>query len=124
MAATRKRLAPKGVRKDTARGRVPHVEVLMVGELPARRLTNRTTRYRDAMAEVRKKAKGKGGGGWARIATFDSPNGAAAVRRALLKGERPIDGKVSDWEIESRRTRDNAGELAGSELYVRLKGGR
>jgi hypothetical protein len=72
---------------------------------------------RDPVVQVRKKV---GKGKWASIATFTAPNGAAAVRRAILAGERPIDGKLTDWEIESRRTRDRHGELSGSELYVKL----
>lgn len=110
-AAPRKKAAPVRKRRD------PEVSVKAVGELPQHQ-TARTTRYARAMAEVRAKVKR---GTWASIATFDSPNGAAAVRRAILNGERPIDGQLKEWEIESMRMRDAAGQIIGSELYVKLK---
>ena len=121
--ATR-RIAPKKgvVKKKPARAprRDPQVQVSVVGDLPPdqRHHNARSMRYQAAMAQVRKMGKGKG---WASIATFDSANGAAAVKRAILRGERPVDGKLSDWEVESRRVRDDAGTITGSALYVRLK---
>ena len=118
MATPRKR---KGV---TARGRGSAsalVKIRAVTEPPrSRRSISATqTRYRDAMAQVRKKGKGRG---WFEIATFASVTGAAVVRRGMLAGERLIDGKLSDWEIESRRLHDDDGRAIGSALYVKLKG--
>lgn len=99
--------------------RDPVIEVKVVDELPVTRVTanERSTRYARAMAEVR--AKGVTGK-WASIATFDGANGAASVRRDMLRGERQIDGRLADWAIESRRIRDAAGSIVGSELYVQL----
>lgn len=108
-------VASKAARRD------PVVEVKAVkGELPDQPMGDHTrrTRYARAMAEVRAKV---GAGTWASIATFDTPTGAAGVRRAIYRGERPIDGRLSEWEIEARRTYDDADVAVGSELYVRLK---
>lgn len=112
--APRKKVVPKA--KKVGR-RDPVVAVRKVGSELPRHATPRSMRYRDAMAQVRSFGKRAG---WASIATFDSPNGAAQVRREILAGRRPIDGRLDDWEIESRRTRDDAGEITGSELFVRL----
>lgn len=76
--------------------------------------------YRDAMAQVRKKGRAAWGK-WFLIATFQSPNGAASVKRQLLTGRKPVDGLVREWDIETRRTRGDDGELDGSQLYVRMK---
>lgn len=110
---------PKTTRKRVAPRRDPAMKVRKVDGLPPqhRSSTARVLRYQTAMAEVRKMGKGV----WAVIAEYDSPNGAAAVRRAIIAGERPIDGRLAEWEIETRRTRDGDGVLTGSELYVRLK---
>lgn len=97
--------------------RDPQVGVWVVDALPPP-ASKRSSRYAEAMAEVRATvAKGT----WACIAVFDSPAGAAQVKREILAGKRVVDGKLSDWDVESRRTRDDSGELNGSELYVRLR---
>jgi hypothetical protein len=51
-----------------------------------------------------------------RLATFAGKSGANSVRRALVNGDYPVDGKVSDWELVARR---NAG--GGSTLFATLK---
>lgn len=117
MATARKR---KGV---TARGRGSAsalVKVRAVTEPPSSRRTISVTqrKYQAAMAQVRKKGKGRG---WFEIATYASATGAAVVKREMLAGKRLIDGKLSDWEIESRRLHDDDGRVIGSALYVRLK---
>lgn len=114
MAGTKK-LAPKA-----SRGRGIQVKVKAVDGLPERKrsVDSRQTRYRDAMAQVRKKGKR---GGWHEIATYQSPTGAAVVRREMLAGGRLIDGRVGDWDIETRRLHDAAGVVIGSALYVKLK---
>lgn len=99
--------------------RDPQVGVWAVDQLPPP-ASKRSSRYADAMAEVRQTLPR---GTWACIAVFDSTAGAAQVKREILAGKRIVDGKVSDWDVESRRTRDEAGELTGSELYVRLRAG-
>lgn len=121
MAAGKGRLAPKkGVsRPKTGASRDPVVKVRAVKELPASRPpSHRSMRYADAMAEVR--AKGKRGG-WHQIATFETGDGATIVRRRIMAGERPVDGKVADWDIEARRLRDDDGTVIGSGLYVKLR---
>lgn len=70
------------------------------------------------MAKIRKKGKRSG---WHQLATFTSAPGAAVVRREMLAGKRLIDGKVTDWDIETRRLHDDDGQTVGSALYVRLK---
>lgn len=96
------------------------VRVRPVSSLPDRQRTisKRQLRYRDAMASVRKKGKGRG---WFSIAQFASASGAAVVRREMLAGTRLIDGKVSDWDIETRRIHDAGGKVIGSELFVKLR---
>lgn len=110
-------MATRRPKPKAAAARVePTVAVQAVDELPHYR-DPRTDRYRVAMAEVRKKGRGK----WFQVATFESPNGAADVRRAITRRERPIDGKLTEWEIESRRLRDDRGDVIGSGLFVKLK---
>lgn len=93
------------------------------GELPKARRGDqaRTMRYATAMAEVRRKV---GPGTWASIATFGAAAGAAGVRRHILRGDRPIDGRLSEWDIEARRVYGEDGQATGSELFVRLKAPR
>lgn len=93
------------------------MQVKAVDKLPAV-VSARSNRYRDAMAQARAKVRK---GRWVSIAVFESPTGASQVKRSILRGERPIDGKLSEWEIETRRVRDSAGTVTGSELFVRLK---
>lgn len=113
-------MTPKGARAKGGHRDGVGISVQAVTDLPDATPHPLAVQYRDAMAQVR--AKGKGAvGKWHRIATFASPNGATAVKRKMLRGDKLIDGKVSDWEIESRRTRDTRGVLNGSQLYVRLK---
>lgn len=114
--ATRKKLTPKKAR--AARGAVVKVRAVTEPPAPLRSVSSRQRRYQAAMAAVRKKGKG---GGWHEIATFDSASGAAVVKRDMLRGDRLIDGKLSDWEIETRRLHNDVDAVIGSALYVRLK---
>lgn len=124
MAATKKKAPRKMVPKtrggggDSWRGSTVKVRPVSEPPAPQRGVSSRSLRYQKAMAQVRKKGKA---GGWHEIATYASPAGAAVVRREILAGTRAIDGKVSDWVIESRRTHDDDGRVTGSALYVRLK---
>lgn len=120
MAAGRK-IAPKGAGKRSGGGAGnARVRVKSVPALPGRQRTVSSTqrRYQEAMAKVR--AKGKRGG-WHSIAEYKSASGAAMVRRDILAGRRLIDGKVADWDIETRRIHDGNGKAIGSELFVKLR---
>lgn len=86
--------------------------VVKVDQLPPPRRTgpnSRTLRYQTKLAEIRKGAKV---GEPCILARFKGPGGAGLVRRRILAGETPVDGKVSDWEFDARRVDD------GSVLYA------
>lgn len=106
--------AKKAVAKRVERPRITKdVKSKVVKEIPPQRKPDRRTQaYAEAMADVRKV---NGRGKPTIIAEFTSPSGASSVRRMMLRGERPIDGKLSDWVIQARR------HDGGSTLYVTLR---
>lgn len=117
------RTAKKAVKKVVAKGvvkksRDPVITTDLRGaavdELPVeeRKVSDRQLRYQTAMRKVREEV---GAGKWVPIATFAGRGGATQVRRAIEKGERPIDGDAGDWGIQSRTNADG-----GSTLWVRL----
>lgn len=87
-----------------------------VDELPPRPRASspRTNRYAEVLKAVREEV---GAGKWVPIATFAGRGGATVVKRALVAGERPVDGDVSDWAFEARK--DDQG---GSVLWAQLQG--
>lgn len=96
-------------------------------DLPAGQMVNsRTMRFAIQMAEVRALVRDKKikSGQWVPIAEFQSARGAAEVKAAMVRGERPVDGVLEDWDIEARRATDEDGRTArGSVLWVNLRAG-
>ncbi len=122
MATKRPAVKAKVVKKATARTvkrpePIITTDVLaaVVDEIPAQRYgrSGRSMRYANVMADVRAKV---GAGKAVRVATFAGRGGANVVRRALERGERPVDGELSDWEFATRVMGDGT-----SVLYVTLK---
>ena len=76
-------------------------------------------RYRDTMQKIRKEV---GVGKPVALAYFVSGTGAYEARRAILRGERLIDGKLSDWDLQARKVdvMDVAFEKYGSVLFATL----
>lgn len=121
MATARKKPVAKVVKKPPASGKSPaprlttDVVSSVVDEIPPLRTsTSRRMRYARVMADIREKV---GVGRPVLIATFVGKSGASTVRRQLLNGEKPVDGRVADWEIEARRM-----DSGGSCLYCTLRG--
>ena len=80
---------------------------------PLRTSTSRKYRYARVMREIRDKV---GPGRPVLIAEFVGKSGASTVRRQLLNGLKPVDGAVTDWELDARRF-----DTGGSALYCTLK---
>lgn len=92
---------------------VEDVKGAVVDELPKVHRNGRTQRFASVMREVREEV---GAGKWVQIATFVGNGGAGVARRAMLSGNRPIDGDVSEWDIAARKV-----DGGGSALFVRLR---
>ena len=107
-------VAKKGPSKSPPKPRITkNVAKGVVKAVPPRNRPDRRTQvYAEAMAQVREV---NGRGVPTVIAEFSSPTGATTVRRLMMQGQRPIDGKLSDWDIQARR------HDGGSTLYVTLK---
>lgn len=89
------------------------VTAAVVDEVPpSGNARGRTMRYANVLAEVRAKV---GKGKPVIIATYTSRQSATFAKKAMENGERPVDGKVSDWRFTARRTGDG-----GSVLYAEL----
>lgn len=90
------------------------VTAAVVDEIPpARTATARRFRYANVLAEVREKV---GPGKAVKIAEFTGRSGATTVRRELVNGHKPVDGRVEDWEFTARRL-----DGGGSCLYAVLR---
>lgn len=114
--------AVAGGRKSTSYTgpREPHITELadvqarVVDEIPpARGSGERKWRYAKVLREIREQV---GAGKPVVVAEFIGRTGASTVRRALMTGERPVDGAVGDWQFDARR----GGEQGGSTLYATL----
>lgn len=77
-------------------------------------------RYRDTMQKIRAEV---GVGKPVALAYFVSKTGAYEARRAILRGERMIDGKLADWDLQARKVEGQGvkgGEKYGSVLFATL----
>lgn len=125
MAVTPKKAAkvvkkPTTARKVAAKPRVnpqpritSDVASAVVDEIPpARTATARRYRYANVLREVREKV---GVGKPVKVAEFAGRSGATTVKRELVNGLKPVDGRVEDWEFTARRL-----DSGGSCLYAVL----
>ncbi len=89
----------------------------VVDEIPPLRNggVERRLRYALVLGDIREKL---GVGVTVQIATFVGPGGAAEVKRALERGDRPVDGVVGDWEFAARKVENANG--VGSVLFATL----
>jgi hypothetical protein len=101
--------------------REPHitsdVTSAVVDEIPpARGSGDRKYRYAKVLADIREQV---GPGKPVKLAEFVGATGAQVVRRGLMDGSKPVDGRVEDWQFDARRL-----ESGGSVLYATLKADR
>lgn len=75
----------------------------------------RTLRYLHVTREIRGDARLAGK--WVPAVEYIGRDGATTAKRELEAGHRAVDGELSDWEFQARRT-----DSGGSVLYVKLVG--
>lgn len=98
--------------------RDPHitsdVTSAVVDEIPPARhsSTERKMRYAKVLREIREQV---GVGHPVKMAEFVGPIGATTVRRDLMTGKKPVDGRIGDWKFDARRL-----DSGGSVLYATL----
>lgn len=129
MAGVKTAKVMKVVKKPTVKAKAvasrrvsptPHITSNVVSAVvdeipPARTATARKFRYANVLADVRAKV---GAGKPVKIAEFVGKSGATTVKRELIKGLKPVDGRVDEWEFTARRL-----DSGGSCLYAVLKAG-
>ncbi len=78
------------------------VKAAVVAEVPPVRNggVERSLRYARVLKDIREQV---GVGQPVIVAAFVGPGGAAEVKRALERGDRPVDGKVEDWRFDARK---------------------